>query len=463
MKELINYSSKWALAGLAYVLASSNSSSAALRHVPADYPTIQAAVDAAASDDEIKIAAGVYTGQVVITNKSLTLSGSPVAILRATPGMGQTLTNYGIRDVALLGVALSKVKVSGLTFEGERLADSQASRFDAICYLGSSGSIVDCRVIGFRGSSLVTTNAPAPTGIYVDNLVRYGTGEVTIEVLRSTFADNGISIWLRGDGGDGFDPTLLRTTFKVNDNTIVGSGPDAIGRQWGIYIWAGAGGEVKWNTVTEHAYVGTTDPVPISFGIVAVDNENFAKGAPLASLQPIHCEGNVFRNNQENLLLLRGDNSTVVNNSFEGRAPGYRPLGLGLSGQNILVATNRFNDLETGIVLLGIEPGTGTYLGVASNATLIANGFCNVDTNIEVGATATYSEQGTVMCPWPKLEIRAVQLSWPYSYNGYSVETALGANGPWAPSDAVPVQRDGRNNVVLPADSDQQFFRLHRR
>jgi len=460
MKNTMMRPKNSALAGLSIALALAIPCSADVLYVPADYSTIQAAVYAAASDDEIKIAAGVYTEQVLITNKNLTLTASPGAVLRATPGMGQTLTNYGIGNVALLGVAMSDVKVSGLTFEGERLADSQASWFDAIYYLGSSGSIVDCRVTGFRGSSLVTTNAPAPAGIFVNNRVSYGTGEVTIEVLRSTFADNGISIWLVGDSGDGFDPTVLRTNFKVNDNTIVGNGPDALGRQWGIYIWAGAGGEVKRNTITDHAYVGTTDRVPISFGINAIDNGDFARGALLASLQPIHFEGNILRNNQIDLLVVRGDGCTFVNNAFEGRAPGYRPVGLGFSGDNVLVGTNRFNDMETGIVLLGNDPDYGTYLGIASNATLVANGFCNVDTNIVVEQYATHTEQGTLICPPPRLEIRAVQLSWPYFYYGDSVETAPGANGLWTPSDATPFLQDGQNNLLMPMNSDQQFFRL---
>ena len=55
--------------------------------VPADYPTIQAAVDAAASGDTIRIAPGVYVEQTRVTNKSLTLVGQPGTILRAFAGM----------------------------------------------------------------------------------------------------------------------------------------------------------------------------------------------------------------------------------------------------------------------------------------------------------------------------------------------------------------------------------------
>jgi len=58
------------------------------------------------------------------------------------------------------------------------------------------------------------------------------------------------------------------------------------------------------------------------------------------------------------------------------------------------------------------------------------------------------------------MEIRAVQLSWPYSDNGYPVETAPSMDGPWTPSGETLFLQDGRNNAAVPAGSDQQFFRL---
>jgi len=150
----------------------------------------------------------------------------------------------------------------------------------------------------------------------------------------------------------------------------------------------------------------------------------------------------------------------VMNNSFEGRVPSYRPGGFIFSGENVMAATNLFTDLETGILLMGNDPDFGTTLGIASNATLIANGFCDVDSNITVEPLATHSVQGTLICPPPKASIRAIQVSWPLWFNGYSVETAPSAGGPWTPSDATPFQQDGQNNLLMPMNSDQHFFRL---
>lgn len=283
-----------------------------------------------------------------------------------------------------------------------------------------------------------------------------------IQVLRSTFADNVVSIQLIGDAPPNLDPTLLRTTFTVNDNTIVGNGPDANGRQYGIHILAGAGGEVKRNTISDCAYIGTADPTPFSFGILAIDDSNFGV-APLAALQPVQYEGNVLLNNQIHMNLIRADGSVVANNSFEGAGPGYRPAGLVFSGGNVLVATNRFSDMETGILLFGggdpVSPGQ--YLGIASNAVLTANGFCNVATNYVYEPQTTHTEQDTLLCPEPVLDItRSVLLSWPYSYNGYSLETATNCNGPWTTSDATVFRQDGRNSAAVPADKPEQIYRL---
>lgn len=76
--------------GLAPLLAGQ----AAVIQVPEDQPTLQAAVQAAAAGDEINLAPGTHNDQVILENRSLTLSGRPGAVLRAWPGM-QRSARYG--------------------------------------------------------------------------------------------------------------------------------------------------------------------------------------------------------------------------------------------------------------------------------------------------------------------------------------------------------------------------------
>src|SRR5262245_26109495 len=107
MKPPLNMKSKIALAGLLLGLVSEASTGPAVIRRPADQPRFQAAVNAAASGDEIKIASGVYAEQVVISNKSLTLSGSPGTVLRAIPGMSQPYA--GFVRVPLVSIARAEV------------------------------------------------------------------------------------------------------------------------------------------------------------------------------------------------------------------------------------------------------------------------------------------------------------------------------------------------------------------
>ena len=432
-------------------------------YVPAGYPTIQAAVNAANSNDTIHIAAGVYAGQVLISNKSLTISGSPGAVLRATSGMSEPYTAQGFTLVPLMGIFRSEVVVSNLTFEGEHLAEtySDPQYMAAIFYFGSGGRVEDCHITGFRGPSPGNGFARA---LQVSNPAFLGTSAVTIQVLRNTFADNVISVTLIGDSKSfthpTFDPTLLRTTFVVSDNTITGNGTDFTAVQYGVHIFAGATGEVSRNTISDHAYVGTND-YPFAFGILALDDMDFGN-APLEPLKPIRFEGNVLRNNQWHMVVVRGDGSTIVDNTFDGTAPGLRPTGLALSGENVPVALNRFSNMPKGIVLLGNDPDFGTYLGIARNAQLNTNRFCNVATNIVVEPLATFTEQGTLTCGAPPaLAIApAVLLSWPGEEDGWTVESATSVDGPWAASDATPFMQYGRQSIAVPTDGQRRFFRL---
>lgn len=91
---------------------------------------------------------------------------------------------------------------------------------------------------------------------------------------------------------------------------------------------------------------------------------------------------------------MHGDGSMIVNNAFEGTAPSYRPGSLYFSGDNVKVVANRFDNVETGILLLGNDRDFGNFYGIASNAKAVANRFCEVDEPIEVENPATGKQAG---------------------------------------------------------------------
>src|SRR5262245_58599073 len=142
------------LAAMASVLATSLFGQAAVIHVPADQLSLQAAVNVAASGDEIQIAPGVYTQQAVINHKNLTLTAAPGAVIRAWPGMTRSAQYQWYNLVEIIA---SDVVVQGLEFEGEQLDDAFPLAhygFAALYYAGASGRVQNCNIRGFRGVNM---------------------------------------------------------------------------------------------------------------------------------------------------------------------------------------------------------------------------------------------------------------------------------------------------------------------
>src|SRR3974390_622682 len=137
------------------------SATAATLHVPADYATIQGAVDAAApAGDEILIAPGVYNEQVAIQGKQLTVTGTNGTVLSAWTGMvlrqpGPRLSYY------LIAVTTNAdVVVRNIDFEGNRLEQSLVAGhvFEPLLFWGASGRVENCTMQGFRGGTQLSSS-----------------------------------------------------------------------------------------------------------------------------------------------------------------------------------------------------------------------------------------------------------------------------------------------------------------
>jgi parallel beta-helix repeat protein len=234
--------------------------------VPRDYPTIQAAVDAAAPGDTINVRGGTYTEQVVI-GKDLTLRGAGAgATLVRSPA---ALTPYA---VTLGGTPLSAivrvahgahVRMSGLTVSGPgpcgivsgvsvlqaanlELTDARVSDIvpatttcdDAEGY-GVQFGVYDKAVIdGQRGTSA----SGRVTGVVVDTFLSGGLIAVApyppfgTTTTKVTFANNVITAGVVQYPADQFGiDDRLNATAQVTGNTVSGPacnfdgcGPDPI-------------------------------------------------------------------------------------------------------------------------------------------------------------------------------------------------------------------------------------------
>ncbi len=441
--------------------------------VPAQYPTIQKAVDAAADGDTIHIAPGVYAEQILILRKKLTLLGRPGAVIRAHTGLNKTLKRNdlpggGLEETpALFAAAVSEVVLKGLTFEGEHLGETFGLfSYGAIVFDASSGRLEDCTVRGFRSANSLD---PFAWGFAAANWATLGTPPLDVQVLRCTFADNGTSVLVRGDDRT---PTQQRLTFTIAENTISGVGPTALGPQSGIQIGVGATGEVRRNTIADHLFTGGAASETLgSMGIIAIDVWYLFGGAPSPrTLLPVRYEDNTFRANQHHLVCLKTKDHQAINNTFQEAGGGYLPTGILVTGENTLIEGNRFTDLPAGVTVVGNDPitlwdpGWQPSFGFPQPPRLWRNRFCNVPAPFPPPPVVI--EEGSLLCPLPDptLDIApAVVLSWPASTEGWNLESAPTANGPWTLVAATPTVEDDRNTTAIKTGSQQQFFRLRRR
>ncbi len=450
----------WAVAVIGMVLSfiAALPAHSAVLQVPAGYPTIQAAINAAQSGDEVHIAAGVYKEQAIVTKKTLTLSGEPgTVVMASTKLVPSTRRNWNI----LFEFVSADVTVKGIDFEGQQLADNQPRadyNFVALYYGGSGGRVEDCVIRGFQGKTHLNSRSAgllsySPKGLNLK--------VVNLEIVHNTFADDGIAIWMQGDEFD--NPTVLRTTALIENNTVIGSGPNNTSSdesQDGIRIEPSVGGTIRNNRVSNF-YSNIPDPIFHAFGILAYDSPRFLQSAIFA-LQPLRIENNVLANNQNAIGVVRGDNCQVLNNVISGGRTNTQ--GLSISGTNITVNFNQFTNLTRGIVLLGNDPATQTATGIAEKAAVTDNRFCNVETTLVIQPLVTeVTEQGSLTCPFPDptLEIAsAVFLSWPSYADGWILESALSVQGPWTPMHAIPAVQNDRYTFFVKSDVQPRFFRL---
>ncbi|HSB03249.1 MAG TPA: hypothetical protein VLE49_21545, partial [Anaerolineales bacterium] len=218
------------------------------------FTSIQAAVDAANDGDQIIIRPGKYVEQVTIVGKNLTLIGRRGAIVQAPEVMEDTLSpvaGYEARPIIL--VAEAAVTVRDLVIDG---ADSAASNpfIFGIAFINADGVIRSNVVknIGFGTPTLPEDGSYQGEGIVV---VNFGATPRTVTIAENYVADynaSGITIFAQGMPED---PTLGSLTVNVVNNTVIGSGPNDVLSQWGVFFGGYEGaqmaGSLKGNRIRD--------------------------------------------------------------------------------------------------------------------------------------------------------------------------------------------------------------------
>jgi hypothetical protein len=153
--------------------AASSSASAAVLTVPATFPSIQAAVDAAVDGDVISIAPGLYADGVMIESKSITLAGGPGVIIDINGAAGSVLTIAGGADVLVTGLVLRGGTGTAL--------DTECYPFGAFTYGG--GALVRSSVARFVDCDFENNTAALGGGLWYE-------GGSSVEVFGGTFIEN---------------------------------------------------------------------------------------------------------------------------------------------------------------------------------------------------------------------------------------------------------------------------------
>ena len=327
-------------------------------NVPADYPTIQAAVNAPGCAT-IKVAAGSYTENVSIP-RSLTLRGAQAGHDARGPRGGESVINGGLGpDVT---IAANNVTVDGFTLNGPV---SQGTA--AIVMMGAnSGETIGNNIVNNpgRAASFNTSNtvfyqnlvnntfatagdgfqantSPVQNVLLADNT--FGGANGSIYNADITIIEGNANIVVTGNKGNG-DGTLV-ALFKTNHAFVVGNTVKGDGHSSAIYV-GGANSNVlvDCNTVGS---AGTGVNVANDFGdgpnsAVTITGNNLHDNASGVKVGPtaVAAAGTVVANRNR----LTGNTAFGVNNlsafnvdatrNWWGAANGPGPVATG-SGDRV--------------------------------------------------------------------------------------------------------------------------------
>jgi len=328
---------------------------AAVLQVPADYPTIQGAVNAAQDGDEIQIVEGVYFETISISSRNnLTLAGKRKVIIDANgggPGLlvafstGVTLKNLRVRNCAG-NAAISLVACGQIRVDRCRVSGVQGA--GGIEVAGCLGVTIDrCRV-----------KDVALTGVDIN------AGGTVVRRTRITApGKHGIQIW----GG----------ANSAIDNRITAAGEDGI-------VLGGDGGSCNAALLAGNRIdlSGSKGIRFTEFASACYAFDNHIHGGPTGLYVQVSSDqhvldGNIVRKTATRGLLLDGTDCLISRNNLK---KGGAIAGFTIAGDNNILSENRIRKMTT----YGVEIYACTGNAVIGN-TVTGSGNFDLDDDTNPG------------------------------------------------------------------------------
>lgn len=216
-------------AALATAVLFGATATAADLQVPQEYPTIQSAVDAAASGDRILLAPGSYVETVVIDDQQLVLEGSEGAASTELAGAGDGEAAFLIT----LSGAAADLEVRGLTVTG---GFGEAGSFGAgpgggVLVDGASLTVRDSRFVGNAGITggaiqVVEGSLAVHDSIFEGNEALHG-GAVYLEFSSASIQDSAFAANEATNFGGAV--AAFQGDIQMTDTELAGNTADQFG------------------------------------------------------------------------------------------------------------------------------------------------------------------------------------------------------------------------------------------
>ncbi len=217
--------------------------------VPRDFPTIQAAVDAAARGDTISIQSGTYTEEVIITKDvNLRGAGADGTVIKSPATLTPFAVDLSGRPFfAIVRVAHgAHVRISGLTVSGP---DPCGFVYGVVAVQSANLQLTDARVSDIVPASTTCSNASGTSvqfGLGDRSLIDGQRGTTASGRVAGVVVDTFLNFGLRAVGPYGAPPTSV--TFA--DNVITAGVPPIPTEQFGIDVFLNAVAQVTGNTIS---------------------------------------------------------------------------------------------------------------------------------------------------------------------------------------------------------------------